>query len=70
MKKDSSGIVALQRLRTILADEKCEIDEETMSSIKREVGNVILKYVDIEPDNVNIKIILKEYKKKKDVETV
>ncbi len=64
MRRDSSGVVALQRLKTILADEKCEIDEETMSSIRREVGNVILKYVDIEPDNVNIKIILKEYKKK------
>lgn len=64
MRRDASGDVALQRLKTILADEKCEIDEETMSSIRREVGNVILKYVDIEPDNVNIKIILKEYKKK------
>ena len=64
MKRDSSGVVALQRLKNILSEEKCEIDEETMSSIRREVGNVVLKYVDIEPDNVNIKIILKEYKKK------
>ena len=64
MKRDSSGVVALQRLKNILSEEKSEIDDETMSSIRREVGNVILKYVDIEPDNVNIKIILKEYKKK------
>ena len=40
------------------------IDEDTMASIRRDVGNVVLKYVDVEPDNVDIKIILKEYKKK------
>lgn len=64
MKKDTSGLIALKRLKMILADEKCEIDEETMTSIQKEVGNIIMKYVDVEPDNVNIKIILKEYKKK------
>lgn len=64
MKKNASGSVALQRLKLLLADEKNQIDEETMSSIRREVGNVILKYIDIEPDDMDIKIILKEYKKK------
>ena len=41
-----------------------KLDEDTISAIRREVGNIILKYVDIDPDNVDIKIILKEYKKK------
>lgn len=64
MKKDTSGLVAFERLKLMLADEKLKLDEDTMSAIRREVGNVVLKYVDIEPDNVDIKIILKEYKKK------
>ena len=64
MRKDSSGTVAFERLRCMLADEKVMLDEDTMASIRRDVGNVILKYVDVEPDNVDIKIILKEYKKK------
>lgn len=64
MKKTTSGIVAFERLKNILADEKLKIDEDTMSSIRREVGEIVLKYVDIEPDNIDIKIILKEYKKK------
>ncbi len=64
MKKDTSGSVAFERLKCMLAEEKVMIDEDTMASIRRDVGDVVLKYVDVEPDNVDIKIILKEYKKK------
>ncbi|MBR5316886.1 MAG: cell division topological specificity factor MinE [Lachnospiraceae bacterium] len=62
--KSPSGTIAFERLKSMLAEEKVMIDEETMASIRRDVGNVVLKYVDVEPDNVDIKIILKEYKKK------
>ena len=64
MKKETSGIIAFERLKNMIADEKVMIDEDTMAAIRRDVGNVVLKYVDVEPDNVDIKIILKEYKKK------
>lgn len=62
--KSPSGTIAFERLKCMLAEEKVMIDEDTMAAIRRDVGNVVLKYVDIEPDNVDIKIILKEYKKK------
>lgn len=64
MKKDSSGIIAFERLKSMFAEEKKKIDEETMASIRRDIGNVILKYIDVEPEDVDIKIILREYKKK------
>ena len=64
MKKDVSRTIAFQRLKSLLNEENHELDEEVMSSIRKEVGNVILKYVDIEPEDVNVKIFLKEYKKK------
>lgn len=64
MKKSTSGIVAFERLKMMLSDEKLKLDEDTMSTIRKEIGKVILKYVDTEPDNVDVKIILKEYKKK------
>lgn len=64
MKKNTSGMVAFERLKMMLSDEKLKLDEDTMSAIRKDIGNIILKYVDIEPDNVDIKIILKEYKKK------
>ena len=38
------------------------LDEETMGYIRRDIGNVITKYVDVEPENIEIKVILKEYK--------
>lgn len=41
---------------------KKRIDDDTMNQIRQEIGSVITKYVDIEPDNIEIKIILKEYR--------
>ena len=64
MKKSSSGVIAFERLKMMLSDEKLKLDEDTISAIRGDIGKIILKYVDIEPDNVDIKIILKEYKKK------
>lgn len=64
MKKHTSGIVAFERLKSMLSDEKIKLDEDTISAIRSDIGRIILKYVDIEPDNIDIKIILKEYKKK------
>ncbi len=42
--------------------KKQQLDDETLNEIRHEIGAVITKYVDIEPDNVEIKIILKDYK--------
>lgn len=64
MKKQNSGMVAFERLKTMLSDEKLKLDEDTISAIRSDIGRIIVKYVDIEPDNVDVKIILKEYKKK------
>ena len=41
---------------------KKHIDEDTMNLIRQEIGSVVTKYVDIEPENIEIKIILKEYR--------
>lgn len=41
---------------------KKRIDDDTMNQIRQEIGSVVTKYVDIEPENIEIKIILKEYR--------
>lgn len=41
---------------------KKRIDDDTMNQLRQEIGSVVTKYVDIEPENIEIKIILKEYK--------
>lgn len=43
---------------------KQKLDDETLSQIRQEIGDVITKYVDIEPENVEIKVLLKDYKKR------
>ena len=38
-----------------------QLDDETMAQIRHEIGEIVTRYVDIEPENVEIKIILKHY---------
>ncbi len=59
----TSGTVALERLKCMMNEEKCKIDEDTMESIRRDVGNIVLKYVDIEPDDVDIKVTIQSRSK-------
>lgn len=56
---DSSGNIARERLKLILEAEKQRLDDETMRQIQQEIGVVITKYVDIEPENIEVKVILK-----------
>lgn len=54
--------VAKERLRVMIDARKKRLDEDTMNRIRQEIGTVVTKYVDIEPENIEIKIILKDYK--------
>lgn len=60
----ASGKIAKERLKLILDAEKQKLDEDTLNQIKQEIGSVITKYVDIEPENIEVKVLLKDYKKK------
>lgn len=54
--------VAKERLQLMIDARKKRIDDDTMNQIRQEIGSVVTKYVDIEPENIEIKIILKEYR--------
>ena len=41
-----------------------KLDDATMELIRQEIGCVITKYVVIEPENIAIKVMLKDYKKR------
>lgn len=58
----TSKCVAKERLKLMIDTQKRQLDDDTLSQIRHEIGSVITKYVDIEPENVEIKIILKDYK--------
>lgn len=59
---DASGAIAKERLKLMIDTQKRQLDDDTLSQIRQEIGSVITKYVDIEPENVEIKVILKDYK--------
>ncbi len=64
MFKTHSGNVAKERLRIMMTEEKQKLDNETMERIRREIGTVITRYVVIDPENVEVKVTLKDYKKR------
>lgn len=62
--RGQSAAAAKERLKWIIRSENRLPDEETMGYIRRDIGEVITKYVDVGPEDVEIKIILKKYKKR------
>ena len=53
--------VAKERLKLMIDSRRKQLDDETMAQIRHEIGEIVTRYVDIEPENVEIKIILKDY---------
>lgn len=64
MYKKHSGIVAKERLKLMMTLEKDRLDDATLDQIRQEIGTVITKYVVIEPENIEVKVLLKDYKKR------
>lgn len=52
--------VAKERLRLMIDARKKKLDENAMNELRQEIGLLVTKYIDIEPENIEIKIILKE----------
>lgn len=61
-RKTKKKNVAKERLRLMIDARKKKLDEDTMSQLRQEIGTIVTKYIDIEPENIEIKIILKDYK--------
>lgn len=67
----TSKNIAKERLRLMMDVQRQKLDEEVLIQIRKEISGVITKYVDIEPQNIEVKVILKDYKKRETyVETI
>lgn len=64
MLKNHSGMVAKERLKLMMTTEKQRLDDDTLDQIRHEIGTIITKYVVIEPENIEVKVLLKDYKKR------
>lgn len=60
----ASKSIAKERLKLMMDAAKQKLDDDTLTQIRHEIGSVITKYVDIEPENVEVKVMLKDYKKR------
>lgn len=63
-KPEASGTVAKERLKLMIEAEKHRLDDDTLGQIRREISSVITKYVDIEPENIEVRVTLKDYQKR------
>ncbi len=55
----SSG-AAVSRLKVVLAHDRSGVDETTMAAIRKELQDVVAKYVTIDEENVNFDIMTDE----------
>ena len=55
-KKKSSGEVAKDRLKLLLVSDRSNCSPETMELIKNDIIKVISKYMEIDPDGLDIQI--------------
>lgn len=62
--KNQSVTAAKERLKFMFNYENNILDDQTLEAIRREIGQVLNKYIEAEPENIEIKVILKEYKKR------
>ena len=62
--KNQSVTAAKERLKIMINYENNILDDQTLEAIRREIGQVLNKYIEAEPENIEIKVILKEYKKR------
>ncbi|MGN0352177.1 MAG: cell division topological specificity factor MinE [Roseburia sp.] len=55
-----SGEIAKERLKVMLKQEHNLLDETTMEMVQNEIGQLVMRYLEIEPENLEIKVVLKE----------
>ncbi len=63
-KATSSGSVAKERLRLMMGTAHEKLDEDTLDLIRQDISAAVTKYVDVEPENIEIKVRLRDFKKR------
>jgi cell division topological specificity factor len=69
MMRGTSNTLAVERLRGIINTGRKQIDEDIMQQIRHEIGSVITKYIDTDPENVEVRVTLKDTTDAKTIQT-
>jgi cell division topological specificity factor len=63
-RRERTGIIAKERLKLMLESEPIECGQDKMEQMKKEISEIISRYLDDPPDGYEIKILRKQNKKR------
>lgn len=61
---EDSKMIARERLKLMVESEPMECSEAEMARMKKEISDIISRYYEIAPDNYEIKVVLRQNKKR------
>lgn len=61
---EATGSIAKERLKLMVESEVMEHSPAMITRMKREIADIITRYYDVSPGNYEIKVILKQNKKR------
>ena len=63
-RKEYSNKIAKERLKLMMETEPVECTPEIMAQMKKEIWEIVGRYFEISPDKYEIKVILKQNRKR------
>jgi cell division topological specificity factor len=63
-RNSNTDSIAKERLKLMMESEPVEISPDQMTQMKKEISEIVGRYFEMEPDNYEIKVILKQNKKR------
>lgn len=62
--KPASDAIARERLRMMVESGTVECSSEQMTQMKKEISEIISRYIEVMPEDFEIKILLKQKQKR------
>ena len=63
-RKDDASMIAKERLKIMMESDTLEYSTNDISRLKKEISNLVSRYFDISADMFEVKITLKQEKKR------
>lgn len=61
---EATGCIARERLKLMVESEVLENSPAMITRMKKEIADIIARYYEVSPENYEIKVILKQNKKR------
>ena len=61
---EATGIIAKERLKLMVESESMDHSPVVITRMKKEIADIIARYYEVSPENYEIKVILKQNKKR------